>query len=337
MAFAEEKELHFVEAARGGGHRWWRYLVGFAVVISIYVVGAGIATMFIASAIGGRGEEVGIFLSQGDLSALGPVSEFAALMLGNVFFLVGVLVAVTLIHRRHPRTLVTARERVSWRRISHGFVAMFVPWSLILVLGQYLLYPETFFFTTDLATFALFVPVALVLIAIQTTTEELFCRGYLVQATSLIWANRVFLALVPAMIFALLHLGNPEAEAGGWITMVLFYFLGPGLVWTVVSLVDGTTELAIGAHFAFNAVYFVVINPAGSVVTTPALFTVGEYHSTFYALSAVLVIPVFLVLSYVAFKREPRRIGSRNSENGRTDTTASTTIGANQSIHRPNK
>lgn len=319
MAFAQEKEFHFVEAARGSGHRWWRYLVGSAAIISFYVVGAGAATFFIASTIGGRGEEVGIFLSQGDLSALGPMGEFAALMLSNVFFLAGILVTVILIHRRHPRTLVTAREKVSWRRIGHGFVAMFVPWSLILVLGQRLLYPETFAFTPDLATFALFVPVALVLIAIQTTTEELFCRGYLVQATSLIWANRVFLALVPAVIFALLHLGNPEAEAGGWLTMVLFYFLGPGLVWTIVSLVDGSTELAIGAHFAFNTVYFVVVNPAGGVITTPALFTVSEYHATFYALSAVSVIPVFLVISYAVFKREPRRIGSRSSGNGRID------------------
>ncbi|WP_285761239.1 CPBP family intramembrane glutamic endopeptidase [Nocardiopsis ansamitocini] len=244
------------------------------------------------------------------------MSEFVALMLGMVFFLIGLLVAVALIHRRHPRTLVTAREKISWRRIVHGFVAMFVPWSLILVLGQYLLYPESFAFTPDLATFAIFVPLALVLIGIQTTTEELFCRGYLVQATSLIWANRVFLALVPATIFALLHLGNPEAEAGGWLTMVFFYFLGPGLVWTVVSLVEGTTELAIGAHFAFNVVYFVVVNPAGAAITTPALFTVSEYHATFYALSAVAVIPLFLAISYLVFKREPRRTGSLNSGNG---------------------
>jgi hypothetical protein len=39
------------------------------------------------------------------------------------------------------------------------------------------------------------VPIALVCTAIQTTTEELFFRGYIVQGASLICSNRVFLAI----------------------------------------------------------------------------------------------------------------------------------------------
>jgi hypothetical protein len=32
----------------------------------------------------------------------------------------------------------------------------------------------------------------------------------------------------------------------------------------IVSLIDGTTELAIGAHFANNIAYFLVFNWSGS-------------------------------------------------------------------------
>ncbi|HEY9883547.1 MAG TPA: CPBP family intramembrane glutamic endopeptidase, partial [Thermosynechococcaceae cyanobacterium] len=137
-------------------------------------------------------------------------------------------------------------------RIGHGFVAWFVPFCLIGGLGQYLFYPDTFSFNSNLAALALFVPIALIFTAIQTTTEELSFRGYIVQGASLIWSNRVFLVIVSAVIFTLPHLGNPEAIAGGWLTVFSNYFLVPGLLWTVVSLIDGTTELAIGVHFAKN-------------------------------------------------------------------------------------
>jgi uncharacterized protein len=125
-----------------------------------------------------------------------------------------------------------------------------------------------------------------------------------VQGASIVWTNRVFLAIVSAVIFTLPHLLNPEAIAGGWLTIFFSYFLVPGLVWTVVSLVDGTTELAIGVHFANNIGGILLINATGTVVTTPALFTVSEYHATYGALSVLVAIPVFLAIAYKVFKRD---------------------------------
>jgi uncharacterized protein len=183
-------------------------------------------------------------------------------------------------------------------------VAWFVPFCPIGGLGQYLFYPDTFSFNSDLATLAFFVPIALVLTAIQTTTEELFFRRYIVQGASLIWSNRVFLAIASAVIFTLPHLLNPEAIAGGWLTVFFTYFLAPGLVWSVVSLVDGTTELAIGVHFANNIGGILLINIAGSAVTAPALFTISEYHATYGALSVLVAIPVFLAIAYKVFNHD---------------------------------
>lgn len=153
-----------------------------------------------------------------------------------------------------------------------------MPYCLIGGLGQYLFYPDTFSFNSDLLTFALFVPIALILMAIQTTTEELFFRGYIVQGASLIWSNRIFLAIASAVIFTLPHLLNPEA--GGWLTIFSNYFLVPGLVWTVVSLIDGTTELAIGVHFAHNIGGALLFDITGSALPSPALFTISKYHAT---------------------------------------------------------
>ena len=179
-----------------------------------------------------------------------------------------------------------------------------MPFWLIAGLGQYFFYPDTFSFNFDFATFALFVPLALIFTAIQTTTEELFFRGYIVQGVSLVWKNRIFLALVPAVIFTLPHLLNPEAIAGGWLTVFFNYFLVPGLVWTVVSLIDGTNELAIGVHFANNIGGNLLMGVAGNAVNAPTLFTVSKFHATYTALSMLVVVPVFLAIAYKVFKRD---------------------------------
>ena len=42
----------------------------------------------------------------------------------------------------------------------------------------------------------------------------------------------------------------------------------------------------------------------GSAVTTPALFTINEYHTTYGALSVLVAIPVFLAIAYKVFKRD---------------------------------
>ncbi|NJL39804.1 MAG: CPBP family intramembrane metalloprotease [Leptolyngbyaceae cyanobacterium SM1_4_3] len=314
----EVKDATYLEAARWGKHRGWRYLLGLVVIFFVGLVVGGIATPRIAFLLGGQ-EGFAAFRRL-DYAAFGPVGGFVAFRAIFPFFLAGILLAVTLVHRRHPRTLITARERISWRRVGHGFVAWVVPFCLVAGLGQYLFYPDTFSLNVDFnfATFALFVPIALVFTAIQTTTEELFFRSYIVQGASLVWSNRVFLALVPAAIFALAHLLNPEASAGGWLTVFFNYFLVPGLVWTVVSLIDGTTELAIGVHFANNIGGVLLFDVAGNAVNTPTLFTISKFHATYTALSMLVVVPVFLAIAYKVFKRnEASEPVSHSSRKGR--------------------
>ncbi|KAM3098876.1 CPBP family intramembrane glutamic endopeptidase [Phormidesmis sp. 146-12] len=303
----EAKDSTYVEAARWGKHRGWRYVLGLVVILFAWlVVGSG-ASVLVAFALGG----------QADPSGLGLVEYYLFVTVSFLPFLAGVLIAVSLVHRRHPRTLVTARKRIDWHRVGHGFVAWFVPYCLIGGLGQYLFYPDTFSFNSDLLTFALFVPIALVLTAIQTTTEELFFRGYIVQGASLIWSNRVFLAIVPAVIFTLPHLLNPEAIAGGWLTVFSNYFLVPGLLWTVVSLIDGTTELAIGVHFANNIGGALLFDITGSALPSPALFTISEYHATYGALAVLVAAPVFLAIAYKVFKQESPQSVSQSHQKGR--------------------
>jgi uncharacterized protein len=296
------KDATYVEAAGWGKYRWWRYVLGLMIILFAWMIAANFASAIVALAIGGK--EGAAAFGRLDFAAFGSVGGFVVSMAGFPVWLAGILIAVTLIHQRHPRTLITAREAISWRRVGHGFVAGFLPWVLLGGVGQYLLYPNSFSFNSDLKTFAIFVPIALILTAIQTTTEELFFRGYIVQGASLISSNRVFLAIVSAVIFTLPHATNPESQEGGWIGMFIGMFLGTGLLWGVVSLIDGTTELVIGAHFANNIVYFLLFNWSGSFFAAPALFSISEYHARFYDITSLVLIPIFLVIVFRVFKRD---------------------------------
>ncbi len=198
------KDATYVEAAGWGKYRWWRYLLGLMIILFTWLVVGSAGSAIVAFALGGQ--EGFVAFRRADLAALGSVGSFLVIVVGFPFFLAGILLTVSLIHRPPIRTLITAREKINWRRVGHGFVAWFVPFCMIGGLGQYLFYPDTFSFNSNLRAFALFVPLALVVSAIQTTTEELFFRGYIVQGANLVWSNRIFLAIVPAVIFTHAHL-----------------------------------------------------------------------------------------------------------------------------------
>jgi hypothetical protein len=61
--------------------------------------------------------------------------------------------------------------------------------------------------------------------------------------------------------------------------------------------------VTIGAHFANNIGGILLFNITGSAVTTPALFTISEYHATYGALAVLVAVPVFLAIAYKVFKR----------------------------------
>ena len=91
----EVEDTTYVEAARWGKHQGWRYVLGLMIILFAWlIVGSG-ASVLVAFALGG----------QADPSVLGLVEYYLFIMVSFLFFLAGVLIAVSLVHRRHPRTL----------------------------------------------------------------------------------------------------------------------------------------------------------------------------------------------------------------------------------------
>ena len=184
----------FVEAGRRGKNTWLRYLLGIVFVLFMWFVVGGWASLSVGSLLG-----VSVGQIATESSSAGPIAGYLVISASFVPFLVGTLLAVALVHRRNPLTLVTGRSSVDWGRVGTGPGVWFALAVLAGLVG-FLVYPSSCSFGASLAAFVPFALLALVLTPLQATAEELFFRGYLVQGAGLISSNFLFLALASGVL-----------------------------------------------------------------------------------------------------------------------------------------
>ena len=288
----------YLDQAKQGHGSVWRYIAGTLSILFIWLIIGGVATAFLLIGIGiFRGVPL-LDLAQLvlDPTLLGYIPYYLVLNAGFLFFLFGLWLSVRLIHGRSVLSLVTWRSSVNWRRVGVGFIA----WALLLGVGtlvEYLVSPETFTVTFDASIFIPFALLAIIITPLQTTAEELFFRGYLVQAGSLISRKWIFLSIWSGVLFALPHFTNPEVAANTGVVLLTFFVLGAFLTW--ISLKDGTIELAIGIHAANNLMAGLLVTFPESVLPTPAILTTTHFDPVFSLIAEVLFCALFYLLVFV--------------------------------------
>jgi membrane protease YdiL (CAAX protease family) len=286
----------YVQAGRWGKDAWPRYLLGAVFVVFMWFVVGGWASVAVGSLLG---VSAGQFAA--DPSSAGPIAGYLVVIAPFVPFLLATLLAVVLIHRRSPLTLVTGRRSVDWRRVGTGFGVLFAL-VVLSTLVEFFIYPSSFSLGPNLAAFVPFALLALVLAPVQATAEEIFFRGYLVQGASLVSGNFLFLAVASGVLFMLPHLANP-----GLVFPVALYHFCFGAFFAWVSLRDGTLELAIGAHAANNLYGAVVLGFEGSVLSTPSLFYTDRFVPAYSLIQFLVAAALFYLAVFVLFKRRPKK------------------------------
>jgi membrane protease YdiL (CAAX protease family) len=282
----------YIDCARLGQAGWRRYLVGTLFILGVWFT---LGTLLSAAAIAVFAPS-GVSFEQAveEPALLGELRGFVAVMLQFIPFFIACLAAPVLFHDRSPRTLVTAAERVSWGRIRQGFVLWF---GLVLVFEAipYLADPGSYTVQGDWRNLLLFLPLAAILVPIQTTAEELFFRGYLLQWLSLRTRNLTGLAVFSGLIFTLPHLLNPETEAN--IVLAALNFFTVGFILAYAALQDGRLELAIGAHFANNVYATTVVTFEDSSLETPALFFTTQWDPLLSLIQVLAAGVLFVVIA----------------------------------------
>jgi membrane protease YdiL (CAAX protease family) len=176
---------------------------------------------------------------------------------------------VKYLHNQTLLSVTTSRKKVDWNRILFSFII----WSIFSALSFWAVYlrsPENFVWNFKLVPFLILVLVGLIMIPIQTSTEEYVFRGYLMQGFANLALNKWFPLLMTSLIFGSLHVFNPEVAKMGYIVMV--YYIGTGLFLGVITLMDEGIELALGFHAANNLVGAVLVTSDWTVFQTYSIF-----------------------------------------------------------------
>ncbi len=270
-AMATGQEALFVDLGRDVPR--WRYVLSFPLIIVAGfgigvggllalehggIVDAGTLAVLFSSPVEGEGHPI-----------LRPVLQFVVLMWGIIAFLAAVLVVVPLIHNQSWRSLIHTGPRVHWAGFRTSLAAAFcIPLAGVLwgwAEGEVVLNPDL-----DLRIWGLLVVLSVVLVPLQVLAEEVFFRGYLLQAVAR-FTRRVSLRwLLPALAFAALHFANTEVVVGGAGVMALFLLLA--LYLGGLALLGNGLELPVGFHLGNNLVAILILGTENSSLDTPTLF-----------------------------------------------------------------
>lgn len=288
---------NFLDLTHRGKTEWWRYLVSLLLIVFFwFVLGSVPAVALVVYAGIDENPSTSVDLATGFVDGIDPMINFVVLNLSFIALLIGLFLAVRFIHQRPFHTLITPYKQINWQRIAQGF-GVYLLLVFLASLVEYALNPEIYTLTLQPARFIPFTLLILIFTPLQTSAEELFFRGYLLQAAGHFGRNFIVLSLVNGVIFMIPHLANPEIESGP--VLLALYFVGIGAFLAYITLRDNGLELALGAHAANNVYTAVFANYTNSVLPTESIFTVTELNPAFGLAALVVMATLFLIYFFV--------------------------------------
>ncbi|MEI2716165.1 MAG: CPBP family glutamic-type intramembrane protease [Candidatus Nanopelagicales bacterium] len=297
----------YLDWSNSGRSSGWRYLSGALLILIIWFIGQALLVIVGALALGAE------ITPAGEIRGI-PQWWVLLISVGSFIpFFIATPLIVRFILDRPALTVVTPFRRISPRLMLWGgalwLVAVILPSIPVLITRS-----ADLTWNYQPGVFWPALGVAIVLLIFQTTAEELFFRGYLLQWFGKKFTGAWFLGVASGVLFALPHLANPEvAEADGWGWLLAFAAYFPiGFALAVVSVRSGTLELAIGAHFANNFLNVVVVSVSNSALGTTALWIDTAPSMLESAIGAAVSAALFIGLCWkLRGSGEPRPLQPR--------------------------
>ena len=296
-----------------------RYIIGSAIIVILTFAG-GFGFIFF-----------GAFLGYDLISwhpLLGHNVVLFATLIPFAFGLIGLIAVIKFIHKRGFGTLIANRYKQSFvngntfpvntNRTSNDkessvtsttkvrpkidyskiWFSFFLAAGLIILfyLIELLIRPQLFDWNFQTTPFLFLILIAILFIPIQAGLEELIFRGYLMQGFERLLNKRWFPLIMTSLIFAGLHLPNPEIQTFGYGFIGTYFFFG--IIAGIISYLDDGIELVMGLHIANNMITLLFISPNWAVIQTDALYA-SDYQPKLieFYLNMLLIYGIyFLVL-----------------------------------------
>ena len=283
----------YIEQGYKGLNELWRYAIGVLIIfIGWQFIGAGpLVLILLVKA-----------LETGDYPT--DVASISNLLGSNLFFFLALLtfvigflalyLTVKYLHKQSFRSLSTSRKSIDWKRV---FFTFFL-WAIISVgfIGlDIFISPEDYVYNFQPGPFLILLLIALIFIPIQTSFEEYFMRGYLMQGLGIAAKNRWVPLLGTSIFFGLLHIFNPEVAKIGYGVMV--FYIGTGLFLGILTLMDEGLELALGFHAANNLTAAILVTAEWTAFQTNSIYKDISEPEIGWEVFA----PVFIIYPLVLF------------------------------------
>ncbi len=287
-----------------GRLNFWAFAGTIILVILGYILGQlpiSLAASIYAAKSGSSVEDLEKVQETMDFSILGIDQNLslALIIFTFIFALIGLYIGIRTLHKRSFVSILNACGKVRWERI---FYAFFI-WVGITLVAEGFFYwfnPEDYRFNFRAGPFFELFLIAVFMLPFQTSVEEFFTRGYLLQLFGYLFKIPWVSAALTAMLFALMHGMNPEVDKFGTWTMMSYYF-SVGLFLAVMTVLDDGLELALGIHAATNIFGALFATYKGAVIQTPALFELVHPNVDGMVLEFLIAAGIFLIVAQKKF------------------------------------
>lgn len=216
-------------------------------------------------------------------------------LLPFAFGLAVVLFWARYVHNQSLTALTTARKKIDWKRVFFSF-GLWAVITVVFFVIDYLGNSEDYIFNFELIPFCILLVISILLVPLQTSFEEYFFRGYLMQGIGLATKNSFIPLVFTSVVFGLLHIANPEVGKLGY--EILVYYIGTGFFLGIVTLMDDGLELALGFHAANNLITALLVTADWTAFQTNSIFisTAEPSLITDVYVPVLVVFPVLLLI-----------------------------------------
>ena len=273
----------FVLQSFKGLSDWWRYVAVTALVVLGYIVGQIPISIAFIQGISDSDNALEDLNANGGMpdlyaSGLNQNLVFVLLLMMFIVAMIALYYGVNRLHKRSMLTVATARPQIDWNRVLFGF-GVWMSFSIILEACAYFEDPTNYIWQWQPVQFIILLIISLSLLPIQTSFEELFVRGYLLQGIARWTRSRIAPIIITSLIFGLLHIFNPEVMKFGVGTM-MFYYISIAIFLGLITVLDDGLELALGIHAATNMYGSLFVTFESSAIQTPALMQMVEVDAS---------------------------------------------------------
>ena len=177
-----------------------------------------------------------------------------------VLMLPGLWLVLKFVHHRSLRSVIAPTGRVHWGNYMRAvlFILVFAAVTSIPVLLN-----ANFTQQLSLSQWLPWLAPALLLIFLQTATEELVFRGYLMQQLAARFHSRWVWWVLPAVLFGALHYNPLVYGDNTWL--VIAGAVLSGLIFGDITARSGDLSIALGLHFANNLTVILLLGVPGQL------------------------------------------------------------------------